>query len=258
MIVDLGPVALHYEMDGGTAGGTGLPFVLSHGVIENAASWADVVPMLARHHRVVTYDARGRGTSTGDAWPFAYADLATDVECLAAHLGFDRLYHAGHSMGARVALEHALAYPGRVAGIALVSGRATRPDAAGRRRLADLAAQVERAGPGAGVALWAHPGEPVYDRAEAIAAANPKDGTVLALQTLVEMDDLLPELGRVHVPVLVVVGDRDESYVASAREMAGALPDATLHVLEGVGHFPNLECPELLATLLVAHAARCR
>ncbi len=56
----------------------------------------------------------------------------------------------------------------------------------------------------------------------------------------------------------LVVGDRDESYVASAREMAGALPDATLHVLEGVGHFPNLECPELLATLLVAHAARCR
>lgn len=257
MTVDLGPATLRYEMAGGPAGGTPLTVVLSHGVIESAASWVDVAPMLARHHRVVMYDARGRGTSTGGDRPFTCADLATDVEGLATHLGLDRLYHAGHSMGSRVALEHALAHPGRVGGIAVVSGRATQPDAAGRRRLADLAAQVEREGPAAGVALWARPGEPAYARARAISAANPKEGTVQALQTLVDMDDLLPDLGRIHVPVLVVVGDGDESYVASAREMAEALPNATLRVLEGVGHFPNLECPELLATLLAEHAARC-
>lgn len=261
MIADLGPAALHYEVAGdatGEAPGAPLPVVLSHGVIESAASWADVVPPLARHHRVVAYDARGRGASSGGDRPFAYADLANDVERLAAHLGLDRLYHAGHSMGARVALEHALAHPGRVGGIAVVSGRATEPDAAGRQRLADLAAQVEREGAAAGVALWAGPDEPVYARARAISAANPTEGTVRALQTLVEMDDLLPELGKVEVPVLVVVGDGDESYVASARAMADALPHATLRVLEGVGHFPNLECPEHLAALLAEHAAGCR
>lgn len=256
MILDLGPVALHYEVAGSAV--DALPVMLSHGVIESSVSWGRVVPVLCRQHRVVVYDARGRGHSTGPDRPFGYAELVADVEALATHAGIDRLYHAGHSMGARVALEHALTHPARVAGMALVSGRATAPGEAGGQRLANLAQRVDREGPSWGVTLWARPGQPAYAEARAISAANPRSGTVRALEALVAMDDLLPELGKIHVPVLIVVGDRDASYVASAREMAEALPNATVRVLEGVGHFPNLECPELLGELLVAHAAECR
>lgn len=252
MRIDVGRVTLHCEV-----AGEGPPILLSHGVIENSASWADLVPFLTRHHLVVTYDARGRGRSTGDDLAFGYAELAADVEGLATQLGLERFYHAGHSMGARVALEHALAYPGRVRGLALISGRATAPDEAGTARLAELAELVQRQGSTAGVALWARPGEHVFEQVRAISAGNPRDGTVTALRVLIEMDDLTPQLGGVGVPTLAVVGDGDETYVASTRSMTHAIPTAKMQVLQGVGHFPNLEQPELLAELLSQHALSC-
>jgi pimeloyl-ACP methyl ester carboxylesterase len=35
--------------------------------------------------------------------------------------------------------------------------------------------------------------------------------------------------------------------------MAERMPHASLQVLADVGHFPNFQCPELLATLLAQH-----
>jgi pimeloyl-ACP methyl ester carboxylesterase len=66
----------------------------------------------------------------------------------------------------------------------------------------------------------------------------------------VAADPLLERLGGIGAPTLVVAGDRDPAYVHSAELMVRALPRARLHVLTGVGHFPNLEAPTELADLL--------
>jgi pimeloyl-ACP methyl ester carboxylesterase len=48
-----------------------------------------------------------------------------------------------------------------------------------------------------------------------------------------------------RMPSLVVWGDRDRLVdPALAPRLAGAIPDAGLHVLEGVGHVAMLEAPE--------------
>jgi pimeloyl-ACP methyl ester carboxylesterase len=39
----------------------------------------------------------------------------------------------------------------------------------------------------------------------------------------------------------------------SAQLMAERMPHASLQVLADVGHFPNFQCPELLATSLTRH-----
>ncbi|MEU2582743.1 alpha/beta hydrolase [Streptomyces avermitilis] len=52
-------------------------------------------------------------------------------------------------------------------------------------------------------------------------------------------------LTRVTVPALVVVGADDMfTPVADAAAMRAALPDATLRVIDGAAHLPNLERPE--------------
>jgi pimeloyl-ACP methyl ester carboxylesterase len=117
--------------------GSGPPLLLSHGVIENVRSWERVMSLLARRFRTVAHDARGRGRSDGAEMSFA--DLVEDVLTLVRALDLGTVFHAGHSMGARVALQHALTDPDGVRAIALVSGRAGAPDAAGRRRLQALA-----------------------------------------------------------------------------------------------------------------------
>lgn len=74
-------------------------------------------------HRVVRYDARGHGES--DPAPagegYGYAEMARDLDAVIdARGGEGRVLVAGHSMGAHTAAAHALADPGRVAGLVLI------------------------------------------------------------------------------------------------------------------------------------------
>lgn len=232
------------------------PLILSHGVIESAESWSDVIRHLGEGFDAVAYDARGRGSAAVRPAPFTYADLAEDVQRLADDRGFDRFLHAGHSMGGRIALEHALRHPDRVAAIAVISARAEAPDAAGRHRLRALAEKARRLGPGEAIDLWTQPGDAHHERVRQISARNSAEGTAVALESLAEMDSLLPRLGELRLPALIVAGDHDAGYVRSAHLMAEAVDGAELRILPGVGHFPNLECPGRLAELLTDFFAR--
>ena len=54
--------------------------------------------------------------------------------------------------------------------------------------------------------------------------------------------DLLP---RIAVPTLLIWGELDvRSPLSVARQFEQAIPDATLVVIPGAGHVPNLERPE--------------
>ena len=257
MKATLRDVTLHYEVSGEAVGGRP-DLLLSHGVIENAASFDDVVALLSDRFRVIAYDARGRGQSSGDDSAFGFAELAEDVEALTRHLGLDRFVHVGHSMGGRVVLEHAVRYPQRLAGVVVASARAEAPSAAGRARLEALIEAVRVRGSGAGVDMWTSPSDSYYERASALSAANSSAGTTLALAALVAMDSFVPRLGSIQLPTLVVAGDRDVDYLHSAELMAKEIPAASLRVLPDVGHFPNLQCPDLFASLIGGFAEECQ
>jgi pimeloyl-ACP methyl ester carboxylesterase len=69
---------------------------------------------------------------------------------------------------------------------------------------------------------------------------------------------MLPELrdpfrlATIHVPVLLVWGDRDRLVFArGASRVLEAIPDARLELLEGVGHCPQVEAPARFTELLL-------
>ena len=74
-------------------------------------------------HRVVAYDARGHGASTGPEDPHAYDydDLVDDLRAVLDDRGIDRAVLAGASMGAHTAVRLALDAPERVAGLVLAT-----------------------------------------------------------------------------------------------------------------------------------------
>jgi pimeloyl-ACP methyl ester carboxylesterase len=75
------------------------------------------------------------------------------------------------------------------------------------------------------------------------------------LPQLMEMD-LRHAVPRVRVPALVVVGDQDRvTPPAASVELAGALPEGQLLVVEGAGHMAMLERPEDLVRGLAEFAS---
>src|SRR5687768_18618867 len=63
--------------------GTGAPVVFIHGYTQNMSIWDEQVPAFSAKYRVIRYDVRGFGRSTGDVDPtINAADLATLLDTL--------------------------------------------------------------------------------------------------------------------------------------------------------------------------------
>ena len=108
----------------GEDAGEGTPVVLLHGLTATRRYVVMGSRALERSgHRVVTYDARGHGASTGAEDPDAYDydDLVEDLRTVMDDRGIDRAVLVGASMGAHTAVRMALDHPERVAGLVIAT-----------------------------------------------------------------------------------------------------------------------------------------
>jgi 2-hydroxy-6-oxonona-2,4-dienedioate hydrolase/2-succinyl-6-hydroxy-2,4-cyclohexadiene-1-carboxylate synthase len=109
-------ISVHYQVRG-----AGPDLVLVHGITSCIAQWyVEILPALARHHRVTMYDLRGHGLT--DVTPSGYTSdaLAGDLLALMDHIGIASACIVGHSYGGAVALHAALLRPERVDSVVLL------------------------------------------------------------------------------------------------------------------------------------------
>ena len=109
-------IELYYEVYG-----AGQPLVLISGLGYPLWQWHKMVPFLAEHFQVITFDNRGVGQSDKPAGPYTAQMLATDTAGLLDALGIEKAIIAGHSMGGFVAQAMALDFPQKVAKLILCS-----------------------------------------------------------------------------------------------------------------------------------------
>jgi pimeloyl-[acyl-carrier protein] methyl ester esterase len=110
-LIDVGDARIYYE-----TAGRGAAVVLIHGWALNLREWDDQVVALAPRFRVVGYDRRRFGQSTGSA------DISADsgdLRTLLDTLGIASAVLVGHSGGAQVAFRFAAAFAERVDGLVL-------------------------------------------------------------------------------------------------------------------------------------------
>ena len=241
---------LWYELKG-----SGPPLVLLHAGGTDARMWDEQYPRLAERFSVLRFDARGHGRSSLPAGSSSFVD---DLIGLMDAVGLEAATLVGLSTGARVAVETALAHPGRVSALVLASPvvRDQPRSAEVIRFAADEDALFERGDIEAAIELgqrfWvAGPHRQLEDidlsvrerlsemGRQAFAnylAADPKPGPER------EPPDL--QLARITVPTLVVVGQLDiEEILATAARLETEIPTARLLTVADVGHMISLERP---------------
>ena len=128
--------------------------VLIHAPFGNRSHFAAVFSHLARQHRVIALDLRGRGESGVPPDGFRIRDFAEDVRAVCRASGVDRAVLCGHSLGGTIALEVAALEPGLVAGVALLDAVVLFPEPLRRQVLEGLVPVL--AGPGWKDALRAY------------------------------------------------------------------------------------------------------
>lgn len=249
-------VDLHHRVDGPE----GAPdLVLLHAIGTSLQMWAPQVPELSRDRRVISVDLRGHGRSPVPPGPYTMGELAGDVFAVLDRLGIERASICGLSLGAMVGMAMAASAPERVdrlvaAGVVAVPSsptawheRAQRMLAGGAAAISDLV--VER---------WGY-----RDRDASIAAlvlgmlaATPPDGYAGCCEAIAGMD-LRPALPLVTAPVLLLAGSEDPSAPPSAaREIAAAMPNARVAVIDGAAHLINVEAPAATTQAILEHLRR--
>jgi len=102
------PLALYYEVFR-----AGVPLVILPGLFGSTGNWRPMARRLAVKYRVLVVDLRNHGRSP-HADSMTYEEMAEDVLMLLDKQGMARVALLGHSMGGKVAMSFALAYPNRV------------------------------------------------------------------------------------------------------------------------------------------------
>ncbi len=109
-------IDLFYEVQG-----EGAPLLLIAGFACDHAIWSLVVPALAAYRRVIVFDNRGVGQSSGGDCPLSINQMAEDAVALLNAIGVGPVDVAGHSMGGLIAQELAIAHPERARSLLLLS-----------------------------------------------------------------------------------------------------------------------------------------
>jgi 2-(acetamidomethylene)succinate hydrolase len=102
--------------------GTGPTLIFLHPSSGYARMWQDTTANLPSDYNVVALDQRGHGDSSRPDGEYSAEELARDLKLFIDKLDLQRVILAGHSLGGRVALCFAAAYPDLTAGLIMVGG----------------------------------------------------------------------------------------------------------------------------------------
>ncbi len=114
--IKVNDINIAYEVQG-----KGNPLVLIAGVGYGAWFWHKVVPGLAEHFQVITFDNRGAGGSDKPVGPFTVSMMAADTIGLLDALDIQAAIIMGHSLGGFIAQEMVVTRPDLVAKLILAS-----------------------------------------------------------------------------------------------------------------------------------------
>jgi pimeloyl-ACP methyl ester carboxylesterase len=267
-------------------GGAGQPLLMVHGLGGSALNWMAVGPALAERYHAVAIDLAGFGQTPlhrRSATVGANAELVN--EFIEKVIG-EPVVLVGNSMGGHIAIVESADHPAQVTACILVDpavpipiSQAPRPNplilgAAAALSIPGLAEvlvqyRVRRLGP-----------EALVREALALASADPSRVDPAVVEAHVELTRERAHLSlqnsrafvqasrsialrmadprfwtrvkKVKAPTLVIHGSLDSVIpLAAARDLVRRRPDWTLRVLEGVGHVPMMETPDLFLSVLL-------
>lgn len=239
---------MYYEIRG-----TGSPLVLLHGSLTTIkTSFGRILPSLAKTRQVIAVEQQAHGRTADIDRPLSYEQMAEDTTELLRQLGIEKADFFGYSMGAAIALQIAVKYPGLVSKLVAVSVSYNNDGL-----YPEVLAGEEKMKP---EDLDGTEWQKTYARI----APNPENWHILIekeKQLTKEFEGWTPEdIKSIKAPSLIIIGDSDiirpEHAVEIFRLLGGGvagdltgLPRSRLAVLPGTTHVTMVERSDWLLSM---------
>lgn len=230
--------------------GQGEPILLTHSGGSSLHEFEHNLGRLARHGRVIAWDLPGHGDSAPFTVDLSVEDYTDAAVQLLDQLGIEKAHFVGASIGGFMAIEMGASHADRVRKLVIVDtqlrtqqwwvdnwpmvegmfAEVTQPHERVAPRFKALSEETLR--------RWN------IDRAKA--GARSMMGVVWAARAY----DALGQLAKVRPPTLTMLGGAGPC-MDCADDFRRLLPEGKLAVVEGCGHFPMIDEPEVFVDLLV-------
>ena len=250
-IAEINGARLHYELRG-----SGPETILfAHGLLWSGDMFAHQVAALESEYRCLTFDFRGQGRSGVTASGYDMDTLAADAAALIESLGVGPCHVAGLSMGGFIAMRLGARRPELVRSLILLATSAEAEPAGNipRYRLLNFVARWFGLGLVAGQVMPIMFGRKFLEdparrderaRHRTSLSGNDRIGISRAVRGVIDRRPILPELGRITAPTLIIVGEQDVATVpARSEQIRDAIRGSRLVVIPGAGHSSTMEEP---------------
>jgi pimeloyl-ACP methyl ester carboxylesterase len=202
-------------------------------------------------YRVVSLDLPGHGASGVDRETWQVADLGADVKAVVDELGLEQVLLIGHSMGGPVALYAAQLMPEKVTGIVCIDTLHNAEYEYPPELFEQIVTSYEQDFTGTMTRMVesAFPEDADPELVSWVTAKSTASNPEAAIGLLKDFQklDLKAALLAVKVPIRCInAAPRGPGGAETAIEINRSYADFDAVLMEGVGHFPQLERPDEL------------
>lgn len=246
--------------------GQGPALVFCHAMASDHSMFDQHRDLFSESHTFITFDQRGSGSSDhppfreGPDSLYTVEKFGEDLKAVLDQLGIERASILGFSMGAIAALSFSTRWSHRVEQLILVSAMASRLP----QPIIDRARLVEKVLAEKGInetydfyfsgALFGGISQR-RDIQEQIRLAREKatsHGFKGCFRVTIDRPSLVENLGAIHCPTLILVGEHDTHYLAEAELLESAISSAKRVVVPGVGHPMAAQDPRAFEAQIMA------
>lgn len=237
---------LYYELHG-----QGLPIVFLHGFTLDHRMWQPQVEYFYKTNTVLTLDLRGFGQSSLPDTDYAHYE---DIQVVLDYLNLEKVHFVGLSMGGRIAVDFALAYPDRVLSLTLLDSSLS-----GYKSAVDWTITVENNDLEKAKQDWmAHP---VFNYSLKNSATQETLQEILSAYSgwhwlhpkkfELTIPNAKDRLAEIDIPTVIGVGEYDLEYFHDiAKYMKQRIRNAKYVKIPKAGHMSNLDHPEFVNKLI--------
>lgn len=245
--------------------------VFGHGFLMTHRMWEHQVEAFRDRYRCITFDWRGQGWSEVTGEGYGVKALTEDLLRIIEQLDVGPFHYVGLSMGGFVGFRLLLRDPDNLLSAALLETQAGAEEQSKwlRYRAMLFIARYVGYGPVVDRALSLLFGpaflndpdnEQEIERWKGIIMSNDRVGVYRAGHGIFNRPSLLPQLGAIETPTLLLTGADDVSTpVEKARLAHERLPNSKLLVIPAAGHSSPVERPDAvtqaLERFIAEHAA---
>jgi pimeloyl-ACP methyl ester carboxylesterase len=273
MEVDMQHVSIHGHDMVYRREGAGPALLLLHGIAGSSRTWRDVIPRLTGRFTVIAPDLMGHGLSEKPVGDYSLGSFASGIRDLLDVLDIDHATVVGQSFGGGVAMQLAYQHPELCDRLVLV-------DSGGLGREVNWALRFMTL-PGSEYVMpvifpkfvrnW---GDSLFrsinDRGirlsritetwsayASLAESENRQAFARTIRAVIDPGgQTVSAMDRLYLaasmPTLIIWGDRDDIIpVSHAHAAHEAIPGSRLVIIEGAGHFPQMEAPEQFVDALV-------